>query len=85
MTEVRIAPPAGDARPHHAETAILRGFDILLRDRLPEARPARVRIVFRLRGEQSRAATHTTIQAFIVQVPVAAGEWALRCRVPSDL
>ena len=69
----------------HAEAAILRDLDICSRHRLGEARPACSGIELRVGREQRCAASDAAIHAFLMIVPIRAGEGALGSLLASDM
>ena len=71
VTDVGVAQLARDGGALHAEAHVDLFIDIVLVDRLPEARPAGVRFEFRLGVEECRVAADAAIDSFVVQVPVS--------------
>src|SRR6185503_17510822 len=61
------------------------GLDVLFYDRLIKTWPTRARFELVGRAEQVEVATHTTINAFFVIVPIDAAEGAFRPLLPSHL
>src|SRR5262245_15995826 len=68
--------------PLHEKRPILLRLDGIGACRLPEARPARARVVLRLGAEELGSAAGAAIRARLLRVPVAARERALGCMVP---
>src|SRR5918998_3497017 len=77
MPLVRPARGAVNLRAAHEEAAVFLDLDVPLVYRLPEARPARPGVVFRLGAEERRPASHAGVDAFALVVPILAREGPL--------
>ena len=80
IAEVRIATPTGDltVRVTAARLAVLH---VLLGDRLPEARPPGSGVELRRGAEERRPAAAAAKDSLLVQIPIRAGESALRTSI----
>src|SRR5215469_7462108 len=85
MAQVSIATAAGHGSAHHAEARVAQLFYVLLRDRLPEARPAGTGLELGIGVEQRRITADAAIQTGLVVVPVLAGEGHLGAVMTGDL
>ena len=74
VAEMAIAARAQDLDAHHAVAAIGLGRDVLVGDRLEEARPAGARIELRVRRKQRQPATDARIDAGALVVEQRAAE-----------
>src|SRR6185436_19728212 len=63
VPQVRVAASAADLVPLHEQGAVLADLDVLLRDRIPEAGPARARLELRVRAEELGAAGDAPVDA----------------------
>src|SRR5580692_5649054 len=84
VAQMRIAQSAGNGRANLHQASIDSIHNILLRDGLPEARPARARIELGCRIEQSQIAADATEDAAVMQVPTVAGKGQFRVGMASD-
>src|SRR5437868_1056819 len=81
---MRVALRAKRFRSLHKEAVVRLCRDILLRGRLPEARPAGAGIELFVGAEQGRAAARATVVPRLVIVPIPPGERALRPLLACD-
>src|SRR5215217_563011 len=84
MPQVRLAHGAANLRAPHKEAAVLFGLDVMLVDGRVEARPARARVVLRLRAKERRAASYTVIDTFFFVFPVFTRKGPLGTLLPRD-
>src|SRR5690242_15986811 len=84
MSQVRVTTGADDCRAVQAETVILNQLDVVLCNDLPEAGPARFRVVFRFEIEESGIAADTAIDSLLVKIPEFAAERGFRILFASD-
>src|SRR5215218_4503691 len=63
VADVRVAARAEDFRTNLWKTPVLLLAHVALRDRRPEARPARLRVVLRLRAEEREVAADAQVRA----------------------
>src|SRR5690606_9586330 len=74
VAEVAVAPSAAGLGADHPVARVGVQGDPVRRDRLPEARPARPRVVLGVGAEQLEVAHDTAVDAGFLGVPVGAGE-----------
>ena len=74
VAEVAVAARAQDLDAHHAVAAIRLGRDVLVGDRLEEARPAGARIELGVRREQRQPAADARVDAAALVVEQRAAE-----------
>src|SRR5688572_9733671 len=74
---MRIAATAKRFGPNHAVAVVVLDGDIFFSCRLPEARPAGTGFELVFGAEQLGPAAHAAVDAFLMIVPVRAGERAL--------
>ena len=85
VAKMSIALATGDSRALHSQAHIAYLDDVLLCDRLPEARPASAGFKFRFGTEDGVVAADASVKAVVVIIPGAAGKGALRTCMPGDL
>ena len=85
VAEMRIAERAGDRGAHHAEGLVLDLDDVLLGDRLPEARPAGAGIELRVGIEERGVAADAAVEAGGMVVPIRPGEGLLGALLAGDV
>src|SRR5690606_18631041 len=74
VPQMRAAVRAAHLGADHPVAAVLAQLDVLLIDRIPEARPAAAGLVLRLRAEQRLVADDAAIQPLLVVVVVHTAE-----------
>ena len=85
VPEVAVAAGAEDLDPPHAVAAVLFGDDVLVGDRLEEARPAGAGIELRVRGEERQTAADAGVDALPLVVEERAAERPLGALAARDL
>lgn len=85
MAKMAVATFTRNRSAFHEESFILRRGDVLLRDRLPETRPARAGFEFRAGIEQRRIAADAAIKTRRVIVPINTSKCDFSTRLPRDL
>src|SRR5512140_558760 len=85
MAQMRSASGAGYFGSGIPEVAIRIFADIFFCQRLPKARPARTRLVLRLRCEQVVAAANAAVYPFGVIIPILSRERSFGAFLPRNL
>src|SRR5271156_984591 len=84
MAKMGAAAAAHHFGPAHAVGVVRRRRNVALIEGSVEAGPAAARVILAIGFEQLIAATYAEVQALVMQVPVLAGEGALRAFFASD-
>src|SRR6516225_12133845 len=84
MAEVSLAECAGHLGARHAKAVVRRFDDILLGNRLPEARPASARVELGVGQVQSVVAADAAVETCGMVVPVGAGKGLLGALLAGD-
>jgi len=85
VAEVGVAFCAGDGSADHTEARVAQLGDIFCRNGLPETGPSGAGIEFGSGIEQRVIATDAAVEAFVMQIPVLAGEGHFGVSVPRDV
>src|SRR5579885_1956003 len=85
VAEVPVAFGTRDRGADHTETCVTNFRDVLLCNGRPEARPSRAGLEFRCGIEERIVAANASVDTFLVQVPVLAGESHLGIGVARDV